>query len=143
MNYGLLINWFKSYLENRSQYVTFNEKRSDNKDVIWGVPQGSILGQLLFLNYIIDFASVSSKLYYVLFSDDTKVFISGNNLRNLFNTLHNELDKLYVWLQSNKLTLNLLKTDYRVFHRAKHKHMDIKLCINKVPIQQVDNTKKI
>ena len=101
-----------------------------------GVPQGSILGPLLFLIYINDFASVSSKLYYVVFADDTKVFISGNNLRKLINTLHIELDKLYAWLQSNKLTLNLLKTHYMVFHRVKHKHMDVKWCINKVPIQQ-------
>ena len=79
-------------------------------------------------------------MYYVLFADDTNVFISGNNLRKLINTLHIELDKLYAWLQSNKLTLNLLKTHYMVFHRAKHKHMDVKLCINEVPIQQVDNT---
>ena len=79
-------------------------------------------------------------MYYVLFADDKDVFISGNNLRKLINTLHIELDKLYAWLQSNKLTLNLLKTHYMVFHRAKHKHMDVKLCINKVPIQQVHNT---
>ena len=125
----------------RSQYVTYNEKRSDIKDVICGVPQGSILGPLLFLIYINDFASVSNKLYYVLFADDTNVFISGNNFRKLINTLHIELDKLYAWLQSNKLTLNLLKTHYMVFHRAKHKHMDVKLCINTFPIQQVDNTK--
>ena len=78
-------------------------------------------------------------MYYVLFADDPNVFVSGNNFRKLINTLHIELDKLY-WLQSNKLTLNLLKTHYIVFHRAKHKNMDIKLCINNVPIQQVDNT---
>ena len=54
-----------------------------------------------------------------------------------------ELDKLYAWLQSNKLTLNLLETHYMVSHRDKHKHMDVKLCINKVPIQQVDNTKTL
>ena len=59
---------------------------------------------------IIYYYSISSKLYYVLFADDTIVFISGNNLRKLFNTLHIELDKIYAWLQSNKLTLNLLKT---------------------------------
>ena len=84
--------------------------------------------------YINDFASVSRKLYYVLFTDDTNV------LRKLINTLHIELGKLYAWLQSNKLTLNLLKTHYIVFHRAKHKNMDGTLSINKVPIQQGDNT---
>ena len=113
---GQLIYWFKRYLENRSQYVTYNEKRSDIKDVICGVPQGSILGPLLFLIYVNDVASVSSKLYYVLFEDDTNVFISGNNLRKLFNTLHIELDKLYAWLQSNKLTFNMLKTTNNTQH---------------------------
>ena len=96
-----------------------------HKDLSWG--------HYYFKIYIKDFASVSSKLYYVPFADDTHVFISGNNLRKLFNTLHIELDKLYSWLQSNKLTLNLLKTHYMVFHRAKHTNMDVKLCINKVP----------
>ena len=84
-----------------------------------------IIVYLLFLIYINDFASVSNKLYYVLFADDTNIFISRNNLRKLINTLDIELDKLYAWLQSNKLTLNLLKTHYMVFHRAKHKHMDV------------------
>ena len=95
-SYGI-INWFKGYLENRSQYVTYNEKRSDIKDVICGVPQGSILGPLLILIYINDCASVPGKLYYVLFADDTNVFISGNNLRKLIITLHIELDKLYAF----------------------------------------------
>ena len=74
---GQLINWFKGYLEHRSQYVTYNKKRSGIKDVVCGVPHGSILGPLLFFIYINDFSSVSSKLYYVLFADDTTVFISG------------------------------------------------------------------
>ena len=80
-------------------------------------------------------------MYFVLCADDTNVFISGNNSRKLITTLHIELDKLYAWLQSNNLTLNLLKTHDMVFHIAKHKNMDIKLCINNVPIQQVVNTK--
>ena len=75
--------------------------------------------------------------HHVLFAGDTNIYISGNNLRKLINTFHIELDKLYAWLQSNKLTLNLLKTHYMVFHRAKHKHMDVKLCMNKVPFNKL------
>ena len=97
-------------------------------------------GATINLIYMSDISSVSSTLYYVLFADETSVFISANNLRKLINTLHIELDILYARLQSNKLALNLLKTHYMVLHRAKHKTMDIKLCINNVPIQQVDKT---
>ena len=75
----------------------------------------------------------------IMFSLQTTQMFSFREicLRKLINILLIELDKLYAWLQSNKLTLNLLKTHYMVFHRAKHKHVDVKLCINKVPIQQV------
>ena len=113
---GQLINWFNSYLENRSQYVTYNEKRSDIKDVICGVPQGSILGPLSFLIYINDFASVSSKLYYILFADDTNVFISGNNLRKLINTLHIELDQLFLCHSYWVLIIYLTRLVIKLYH---------------------------
>ena len=96
---GQLINCFKRYLDNRFQYVTYNENKSDIRDVICGVPQRSILGPLLFFIYTNDFASISRKWYYVLFADDTNVFISGNKLKKLINNIHIVLDKLYAWLQ--------------------------------------------
>ena len=69
---GQLINWFKSYLENRCQYVTYNEKRSDIKDVICGVPQGSILGPLFFILTIL----LLSQVNCIMFSLHTTQMVS-------------------------------------------------------------------
>ena len=72
---------------------------------------------------------------------DTNIFLSGKDINNLINTLHVELSKLYTWLLANKLTLNISKTHFMVFHRAKHKKCKIVIEINNVPIEQVRHTK--
>ena len=118
---GNLNKWFENYLANRSQYVSYNGKTSDIQNVSCGVPQGSILGPLLFILYINDFSNVSDILYYVLFADDTNVFLNGRDIHKLINTMQQELLKLHTWLLCNKLTLNISKTHYIIFHRAKHK----------------------
>ena len=138
---GNVFNWFESYLTNISQMVLFNGKISDIRDVTCGVPQGSILGPLLFILYINDFAKVSDKLFHVLFADDTNVFLNGKNMNMLIDTtIQQELSRLYVWLLANKLSLNLSKTHFMVFHRARHKQYNIHIEINKVPIEQVKHT---
>ena len=77
---GDVFNWFESYLTNRSQMVLFNGKISDIRDETSGIPQGSILGPLLFFLYIHDFAKVSDKLCHVQFADDTNVFLNDKIL---------------------------------------------------------------
>ena len=109
---GNLNKWFENYLANRSQYVSCNGKTSDIQNVSCGVPQGSILGPLLFILYINDFSNVSDILYYVLFADDTNVFLNGRDIHKLTNTMQQELLKLHTWLLCNKLTLNISKTHY-------------------------------
>ena len=138
---GNLNKWFESYLADRSQYVLFNGKTSDTRNVNCGVPQGSILGPLLFILYINDFSNVSDILFYVLFADDTNVFLNGKDIKIILNTMQLELTKLYNWLLANKLTLNVSKTHFMVFHRAKHKNYKINIEINKVVIEQVKHTK--
>ena len=98
------------------------EKPSDTRNVNCGVPQGSIQGPLLFILYINDFSNVSDILWYVLFADDTNVFLNGKNIKIILNIMQLELTKLYNWLLANKLTLNISKTHFMVFHRAKHKN---------------------
>lgn len=138
---GTLCNWFKSYLSDRSQYVLYDGEESDIKPITCGVPQGSILGPLLFLIFINDFANASKTLYYVLFADDTNVFLAGKDIHVLVDQIQSELLKLSIWLQANKLTLNLDKTQYMVFHRAKRKTFDINIKINDCVIEQVIYTK--
>ena len=66
-----------------------------------------------------EFSRASDLLFLILFADDTTVFIEGQNYNNIIFTLNTELQKLDVWLQANKLTLNTAKTHYMVFHRAR------------------------
>ena len=102
-HYGIrrnVLKWFESYLTNISQIVLFNGKKSDTRDVTCGVLQGFILGPLLFILYI----KVSDKLFYVLFADDTNVFLNGKNINMLVATVQHELSKLYIWLFVSKLT---------------------------------------
>ena len=69
-------NWFVSYLQNRKQYVVYNKTESDYKEISCGVPQGSILGPLLFILYIHDIEHVSDIIKPILFADDTSLFHS-------------------------------------------------------------------
>ena len=109
-------------------------------DVTCGVPQGSILGPLLFIICINNFSKVSDKLFHVLFSDDTNVFLNGKNMNMLIDTIQPELSRLYIWLLANKLSLSLSKTHFMVFHRAWHKQYNIHIEINKLAIEQVKHT---
>ena len=101
------LKWFKSYLECRRQYVEFNNTKSSTQNIVCGVLQGSILGPLLFLIYINDLPHASSKIFALLFADDSNMFLSGKNPDNLVNTMNDEMTKVIDWLNLNKLSLNL------------------------------------
>ena len=112
---GKCNNWFESYLSNRKQCVCFNGVTSNLQSVQCGVPQGSVLGPLLFLLYINDIKNISSMLFTLLFADDTNVFIHGKDINALFDNMNNEMLKIVQWLNVNKLSINIKKTNYMVF----------------------------
>jgi hypothetical protein len=112
---GVALKWAASYLSNRQQYVSCHGYDSQLKTVTHGVPQGSILGPLLFLIYINDIAKVSVIMLPILFADDTNLLYSNSSLSTLVNVVNHELNKLHIWFAANKLSVNVGKTNYMMF----------------------------
>ena len=104
---GSLRQWFQSYLSARSQFVFFyNGMRSSIRNITHGVPQGSMLGPLLFILNVNDFSRSSDLLFSIFFADDTSVFIEGHSYAEVIEILNRELLKVSDWLMANKLTIN-------------------------------------
>jgi hypothetical protein len=104
--YGLADKWFSSYLSNRRQFVCVDDILSDELTISCGVPQGSVLGPLLFLIYVNDFANCSKLLEFHLLADASNLFYKSNSLLTLQTNLSKELAEVYKWLCVNKLSLN-------------------------------------
>ena len=138
---GNSLQWFKSYLANRQQFVQIHTSKSNTETVTCGVPQSSILGPLLFILYINDLSNVSDVLFPILFADDTSVYIEAENESLVISILNEELEKINTWLKAIKLTLNLDKSHYRVFHRGKRKIDFDTPSLNHISLKRVKFTK--
>ena len=112
---GIVHDWFKNYLTNRQQIVKYKQVKSDSMTIKCGVPQGSVLGPLLFLIYMNDISKCSNILSSILFADGTNLFYSHKNADVLGNTMNQELRKVTSWLSTNKLSLNVKKTHFMIF----------------------------
>ena len=116
---GIAHDWFKSYLSDRTQYVTINGQTSSNRDMLYGVPQGSILGPLLFIIYINDIPNICENCTFILYADDANILISGPNMAEIENIFNSLARKLEIWVNTNGLALNLKKTNYIIFSNTK------------------------
>ena len=113
---GIVNDWFTSYLTARKQITEIGPlKISKKAPVLSGVPQGSVLGPLLFLVYINDICNSCNQMKFYLFADDTNLLYADKNLKSLESTINDELCKLYDWLIANKLSLNIKKSNYVIF----------------------------
>ena len=116
-NYGIrgtALKWYKSYLSNRTQFTNYCNFNSPRLNILQGVPQGSILGPLLFLIYVNDIG-FSQNVNIVSFADDTTMYMTSNSLSNLYAEANENIKDLYAWFSSNKLFLNANKTKYMIF----------------------------
>ena len=127
---GTANNWFASYLKNRSQFVSILGYESSTKPINHGVPQGSVLGPLLFLIYINDLYSAikNSKVYH--FADDTNLLNISDSPKSMQKLINADLKILYNWLLANKISLNCGKTEIIFFHKPGEKIPNLKIKMN-------------
>jgi hypothetical protein len=112
---GVALEWFKSYLSNRTQQVDINGNLSESKQLKISVLQGTILGPILFLCFINDLPE-ATELILFLFADDTSCTAADNDLPTLIRYVNIELQKLANWFRSNKMVVNISKTKFIIFH---------------------------
>ena len=129
---GCTNSWFKSYLSQRTQFVSILGFESQKKVILHGVPQGSVLGPLLFLIYINDLHKAIRKSKVFHFADDTNLLNISNNIKEQTKDVNNDLKYLYIWLIANKISLNSEKTEVVFFKKTGTKitYSDIKIKLN-------------
>ena len=143
---GHMLNWFESYLFKRTQFVNCNEYSSNTSFINYGVPQGSVLGPFLFLVFINDIAQSTKGGAIKLFADDTNVFIVSNDLKTLYTKANDVLNDIRIWVNANKLTVNLDKTNYILFKPKALTSQSLTDCnltlyFNNLPIKRVSQVK--
>ena len=140
-NLGVETDLLKSYLERRQQRTEMGDHKSGLTNIEVGVPQGSILGPLLFLIYINDMPT-ATEMKPILFADDTTLILSGKDADNLIDNTNRELKKVGQWFEDNCLTLHPQKTNYMIFnYKTRHK-FDGKIELQKTKLERIGKGQK-
>jgi len=140
------VKWFQSYLSDRTQRCNVNGSLSTTSTVTCGVPQGSILGPLLFLKYINDLPNCLRDAAPRMFADDTNITLSTKTVADLKLAVTSELNNLTCWLRANRLSLNVAKTELMIIGSRQRLHSpcdEIDICIDDKMIKRVDHTKSL
>lgn len=138
---GIINEWLKSYITNRYQVVKVNGVLSNNLIVSKGVPQGSVLGCILFLVYINDLPkSFKDKEHIVMFADDTNILFEEREQIHLEQRLDSAMNRLDIWMKNNRLVINTTKTTYMMFNKVKSKSINLEIK-NKYSINSTNTIK--
>ena len=140
---GVELKWFKSYLSNRAHCVKNKNVRSDVLVSRYGVPQGSIIGPIMFIIFINDIVRCSNRLKFSIYADDTCIWTSNNDVLRNVEVMNNELVNVSKWVTSNCLTLNKNKCEFVLFKRRNKIETieDIRICIDDVMLCRRSCTK--
>ena len=132
---GVSNRLIRSYLSNRKQYVKIKDSQSEKLSVSCGVPQGSVLGPLLFLIYVNDIAMSAPEGNIKLFADDTNAFIEHENINQLLENAQVLLKYLFKWFRDNRLTVNACKSSFTIFttkFKRSYNHIPNTIRVNKL-----------
>ena len=121
---GKAHDWFRSYLSNRSQFVAIENMRSTTKRINFGVPQGSVLGPLLFILFINDLPNINDKVRFILYADDANIIITAENEAEIIAIYESFCSSLVKWVNVNGLFLNIKKTNYMIFTRKQNSMLE-------------------
>ena len=139
---GIALEWFRSYLMNRKQFVQYSSLRSKVMNTTCGVPQGSVLGPLLFIIYTNDLPLSVKSTKVILFADDTTIYYSSNDKNALYCMVNSDLKLLDDWFKADKLSLNANKSNYILFEKQKNNDdVNRTLQIDTEAISRVQSTK--
>jgi hypothetical protein len=140
-NYGFnasAISLLRNYFKNRCFRVKIGDHFSQSKELSLGVPQGSVLGPLLFLIFINDLPNSISSLAVKMFADDTTIYLAGNNLNDLIDSFKNKINDFIVWCKFNKMDINWSKTKCMFISRNSKISLPKQINIGSVQVEVVN-----